>query len=220
MCSSVFPWTTLKEPPCSEGCSFGFDVGDGWPPLVDLILQMMLWYSRGLPMKSWRCWTNGFHLWMMQAWNWVWIKIFVGHNTSLATTVFQTSTGAVITAREKNSGDKWLGCMLPTAGSTTIIGFWLPFTNLYNLWGAPSLPTDWFFWAGMSPSETNWNFSMPSFVLELAGASIVPIKRPRDTELGGDLPTRWGWRGRGGCREMEDLLQGCGGTKDLQIFKQ
>ena len=30
----------------------------------------------------------------------------------------------------------------------------------------------------MFPSATNYNFLMPSFVLELTGASVVPIRRP------------------------------------------
>ena len=51
---------------------------------------------------------------------------------------------------------------------------------IYNLRVEPSLPTSRFFWAEMFPSETNWNFSMPSWhqslVLEPGpGAFIVPI---------------------------------------------
>ena len=36
MCSAVLHWAMSKWRTWAEGCSFGFDLGDGLPPLLDL----------------------------------------------------------------------------------------------------------------------------------------------------------------------------------------
>ena len=52
MLLSVLHWAMSKWRRWAEGCSFGFDLGDGLPPLWISDLQMIFCYSRGLPMKS------------------------------------------------------------------------------------------------------------------------------------------------------------------------
>ena len=137
-------------------------------------LQTIFWYSRDLPMKSWDK--------LVQFLGDAGLKLNA-EKTVLITTQAQpppfltTSTGAVIKVKEKETGHKWLGCMLSAAGSKNAI-----LDIDYHLQSASRafLPTNGFFWAEMYPSETNWSFSMPSWhqslVLELGpDASTMQI---------------------------------------------
>ena len=82
-------------------------------------LQMISWYLRGLPMKSWRCWTSWFSSWVVPAWSWMPKKRCWSHNrpSHHRFWLLRTSTGAVIKVKQTESGHKWLGCMLSAAGS-------------------------------------------------------------------------------------------------------
>ena len=101
----------------AEGCSFGFDFGDGLPPLVDLrFADDILIFAR----SSQGIMTSLDKL--VQFLGDAGLKLNA-EKTVLITTEAQpppcltTSTGAVIKVKERASGHNWLGCMLSSAGS-------------------------------------------------------------------------------------------------------
>ena len=104
-------------------------------------------------------------------------KNCVDHNRGSTTTVLDYLDWSRDQGKGKESGHKWLGCMLSSAGSksgTLDIDYHLQSAD------RAFFATNRYFWAEMCPSETNWNFSMPSWhqllVLELGpGASMLPI---------------------------------------------
>ena len=95
-------WAMSKWRTWAEGCSFGFDLGDGLPPLLDLRFADEQFLGDAGPKLN-------------------------AEKTVLITTQAQpppfltTSTGAVIKVKEKEAGHKWLGCMLSAAGSKNAI---------------------------------------------------------------------------------------------------
>ena len=108
---TVLHWTMSKWRACAEGSSFGFDLGDGLPPLLDLRLaDDMLIFAR----SSHEIMT------LLDK-----VAQFLGdaglklnaEKTVLITTQAQpppfltTSTGAVLKVKEKEAGHKWLGCI-------------------------------------------------------------------------------------------------------------
>ena len=115
--SSVLQWAMSKWRTWAEGCSFGFDLGDDLPPLLDLrFADDILIFAR----SSHEIMT------LLDK-----LVEFLGdagpklnaEKTVLITTQAQpppfltTSTGAIIKVKEGESGHKWLGCMLSAAGS-------------------------------------------------------------------------------------------------------
>ena len=127
----------------AEGCSFGFDLGDGLPPLLDLrFADDILIFAR----SSQEIMTLLDKL--VQFLGDAGLKLNAG-KTVLITTEAQpppcliTSTGPVIKVKEKESGHKWLGCMLSSAGSKKV-ELWI-LIIICNLQIAPSLPTNRYF---------------------------------------------------------------------------
>ena len=117
MFSAVLHWAMSKWRTWAEGCSFGFDLGDGLPPLLDLrFADDILIFAR----SSQEIMTLLDKL--VQFLGDAGLKLNA-EKTVLITTEAQpppcltTSTGAVIKVKEKESGHKWLGCMLSSAGS-------------------------------------------------------------------------------------------------------
>ena len=121
MFSSVLRWAMSRWRACAEGCSFGFGLGDGLPPLLDLrFADDILIVGR----SSHEIMT------LLDK-----LEQFLGdaglklnaEKTVLITTQAQpppfltTSTRAVIKVKEKEAGHKWLGCMLSAAGSKNAI---------------------------------------------------------------------------------------------------
>ena len=115
--SSVLHWAMSKWRTWAEGCAFGFDLGDDLPPLLDLrFADDILIFAR----SSHEIMT------LLDK-----LVEFLGdaglnpnaEKTVLITTQAQpppfltTSTGAIIKVKERESGHKWLGCMLSAAGS-------------------------------------------------------------------------------------------------------
>ena len=101
----------------AEGYSFGFDLGDGLPSLLDLrFADDILIFAR----SSHEIMTLLDKL--VQFLGNAGLKLNA-EKTVLITTQAQpppfltTSTGAVIKVKEKELGHKWLGCMLSSAGS-------------------------------------------------------------------------------------------------------
>ena len=121
MFSAVLHWAMSKWRTWAEGYSFGFDFGDGLPPLLDLrFADDILVFARS---------SQGIMTFLDK------LVQFLGDaglklnaaKTGLITTEAQpppcltTSTGAVISVKEKASGHKWLGCMLSSAGSKSAV---------------------------------------------------------------------------------------------------
>ena len=115
--SAVLHWAMSKWRTWAEGYSFGFDLGDGLPSLLDLrFADDILIFARS---------SHEIMILLDK------LVQFLGdaglklnaEKTVLITTQAQpppfltTSTGAVIKVKEKESGHKWLGCMLSSAGS-------------------------------------------------------------------------------------------------------
>ena len=114
----------------------------------------------------------------MQVWNWMRRNRFFLITTEPQPPPYlATSTGAVIKVKERESGHKWLGCMLSSAGSKSAaldIDYHLQSANR-AFFANKSI-----FLSEMCPSKTNWNYSTPSWhqllVLELGpDASGLPI---------------------------------------------
>ena len=115
--SAVLHWAMSEWRTWAEGYSFGFDLGDGLPSLLDLrFADDILIFARS---------SHEIMILLDK------LVQFLGdaglklnaEKTLLITTQTQpppfltTSTGAVIKVKEKESGHKWLGCMLSSAGS-------------------------------------------------------------------------------------------------------
>ena len=117
MFSSVLHWAMSKWRRWAEGCSFGFDLGDGLPPLLDLRFADDILIFANSPHEIITLLDKLVH--------------FLGDaglklnadKTVLITTQAQPppfliiSRGGVIKVKHKESGHKWLGCMLSAAGS-------------------------------------------------------------------------------------------------------
>ena len=117
MFSSVLHWTMSTWRRWAEGCSFGFDLGDGLPPLLDLrFADDILIFARP-PHEIMTLLDK-----LVQVLGGAGLN-FNAETTVLITTQVQpppfltTSTGAVIKVKQKESGHKWLGCMLSATGS-------------------------------------------------------------------------------------------------------
>ena len=91
-------------------------------------LQMISWYSRGRPMKSWRCWTNWLSSWVMQAQTWM-RKNCVDHNTSPATAVFDYFDWSHYQGKGKGIGSQMVRLhVVCSQFQTCNSGYWLSFT--------------------------------------------------------------------------------------------
>ena len=114
----------------------------------------------------------------MQAWNWMRIKPFWSQHRPSHHRFWllrQEPLSRWSTRNRVTNG--WVACCLQPVPRMQL---WILLITICNLQVELSLPTNWFFWAEMCPSETSWNFSMPSWhqslVLELGPvASIVRI---------------------------------------------
>ena len=101
----------------AEGCAFGFDLGDGLPPLLDFRFADDIFIFARSPHEIMTLLDK-----LVQFLGDAGLKLNA-EKTELITTQAQpppfltTSTGAVIKVKQKESGHKWLGCMLPAAGS-------------------------------------------------------------------------------------------------------
>ena len=116
MCSSVLHWAMSKWRRWAEGCSFGFDLCDGLPLLDLRFADDILIFARS-PHEIMTLLDK-----LVQFLGDAGLKLNA-EKTVLITTQAQpppfltTSTGAVIKVKQKESGHKWLGCMLSAGGS-------------------------------------------------------------------------------------------------------
>ena len=117
MFSTALHWAMSRWRTWAEGCSFGFDLGDGLPPLLDFRCEDDILISARPSQEIMTLLDK-----LVQFLGDEGLKLNA-EKAVLITTEAQpppcltTSTGVVITVKEKESGHKWLGCMLFSAGS-------------------------------------------------------------------------------------------------------
>ena len=117
MFSSVLHWAMSKWRRWAEACSFGFDLGDGLPPLLDVrFAHDILIFARS-PHEIMALLDK-----VVQFLGDAGLKLNAEKTVLIRTQAqpppfLTTSTGDVIKVKQKESGHKWLGCML-SAGSS------------------------------------------------------------------------------------------------------
>ena len=142
MFSAVLHWAMLKWRTWAEGCSFGFDFGDGLPPLLDLRFAVDIFIFARSSLEIMTLLDK-----LGQFLGDAGLKLNA-EKTVLITTEAQpppcltTSTGTVIKVKERNPvTNGWVACYLQPVQKVEL---WI-LIIICNLRIAPSLPTNRYF---------------------------------------------------------------------------